>query len=124
MSLLPDSLPNHPDGDRINKVDPECIGYRSQSKWRDRFCGNCGWFQDRGNVEPFPDVTGDEHPAADGKGTIHACGLVGGGIAKGGYCVVWGTFGFAQAGEAVEDEEDMRMTLKQLRDIKKRLSDS
>ena len=129
MPLLPDSLPPHPDGDRVNKVDPECIGYRSQSKWQDRYCGNCGWFRpaggEAGDVSQFPDVSGDEHPEADGKGTIHACALVGGGIAKGGYCVAWGSFGFAQAQEeAPAEEEEMRLTLKQLREIKKRLEDS
>ena len=100
MPLEPASLPGHPDGETVNLLDPGAVDYRSQSKWVDRFCGNCAWFEPQ-PTEELPDVTGDEHPAADGKGTVHRCALVGGGIAFGGYCVAWGTRGFA-----VEDEPD------------------
>lgn len=97
MPLQPDALETHPDGEQVNKVDPEAVGYRSQSKWVDRFCGNCAWFEERSDFEDQPDITGDEHPEADQKGPVHRCALVGGGIARGGYCVAWGTRAFATA---------------------------
>ena len=92
MPLAAESLPRHPDGATVNKLDPGTVSYRRISKWRDRYCGNCPLFlavpdEDFDDLEEFG---GGDHPNGDGKGPVHRCALVGGGIARGGYCEAWG----------------------------------
>ena len=97
MAKLPlERLPEHPDGETINLLDPKSVGYQSVSSWRDRYCGNCGWFRATQPDGDLEDTSSHEHPEGDELGPIHRCDLVGGGIAKGGYCGAWGTFSFAR----------------------------
>lgn len=107
MPLRSEDLPAHPDGENVNNVDPEAVDYRTISKWRDRYCGNCGWFLQR-NVSDAPDIAGDEHPEADGKGPIHRCGIVGGGIAFGGFCSLWGTIPKAEETNQARDNTEQK----------------
>ena len=98
MPLEASSLLPHPDGKKVRLIDPFTAGYVPTSKWRDRYCGNCGWFVEQ-PIEDLPDVTGDEHPQADGKGTVHRCAYIGSAIAQGGYCENWGTDTFEAPGQ-------------------------
>ena len=105
MPLEESALPKHPDGGTINQIDPEAAFYRTQSKWVDRYCGNCGWFEESTDAVVMPDQPGDNHPLGDGKGTVHRCIFVGGGISRGGYCINWGTSDFCKSLEEAMAEE-------------------